>query len=200
MSMTAPRSVSNAGRAAGGRRVGPNPVHQATVQNRNNLQSRADSLREKEYVLQRQLDAADAKVRRLQDISPQYANLLRERDTLDERLKSYTAREQEALVNQEQAESSSENVRVISYATRPRKGSNMRLIMFLLASAGWGFTLFVLAMMKVFLDPKLYAGNQTGYGNAAPDMYANPYAPAVPNEAAGQPDVAVLGTVPSETH
>ena len=280
--------ATNAGRAAGGRRVGPNPVHQATLQNRNNLQSRADSLREKEYVLQRQLDAADAKVRRLQDISPQYANLLRERDTLDERLKSYTAREQEALVNQEQAESSSENVRVISYATRPRKGSNMRLIMFLLASAGWGFTLFVLAMMKVFLDPKLYAGNQTpgaatrsrraddtyarqnnyepvyaspsipegvpvpaaafaaapydtsqqgggaainpyagqayqagqsyedlayvdpygqqtmeyapaGYGNAAPDMYANPYAPAVPNEAAGQPDVAVLGTVPSET-
>lgn len=147
----------NSGRAAGGRRVGPNPVYQETLQTRNTLQSRADSLREKEFVLQRQLDAADAKVRRLQDISPQYANLLRERESLDERLKSYTAREQEALVNQEQAESSSENVQVISWATRPRKGSNMRLIMFVLAAAGWGFTLFVLAMMKVFLDPKLYA-------------------------------------------
>ena len=149
--------AGNSGRAAGGRRVGPNPVHQETLQTRNTLQSRADSLREKEFVLQRQLDAADAKVRRLQDISPQYANLLRERASLDERLKSYTAREQEALVNQEQAESSSENVQVISWATRPRKGSNMRLIMFVLAAAGWGFTLFVLAMMKVFLDPKLYA-------------------------------------------
>ena len=149
--------IANSGRAAGGRRVGPNPVYQETLQTRNTLQSRADSLREKEFVLQRQLDAADAKVRRLQDISPQYANLLRERDSLDERLKSYTAREQEALVNQEQAESSSENVQVISWATRPRKGSNMRLIMFVLAAAGWGFTLFVLAMMIVFLDPKLYA-------------------------------------------
>ena len=160
--------IANSGRAAGGRRVGPNPVYQETLQTRNTLQSRADSLREKEFVLQRQLDAADAKVRRLQDISPQYANLLRERDSLDERLKSYTAREQEALVNQEQAESSSENVQVISWATRPRKGSNMRLIMFVLAAAGWGFTLFVLAMMKVFLDPKLYAtsGSSPSQGQA----------------------------------
>ena len=152
--------ASNAGRAAGGRRVGPNPVYQSTLQNRNGLQSRADSLREKEYVLQSQLDAADAKVRRLQDISPTYASLLRDRDTLNQRLRSYTSKEQEALVNQEQAESSSENVRVISYATRPRKGRNMRLVMFALATVGWGFTLFVLAMMKVFLDPKLYATPQ----------------------------------------
>jgi uncharacterized protein involved in exopolysaccharide biosynthesis len=194
---------SNGGRAAGGRRVGPNPVYQTTIQNRNGLASRADSLREKEYVLQRQLDAADAKVRRLQDISPIYANLLRERDTLDERLKNYTAKEQEALVNQEQAESSSENVRVISYATRPRKGRNMRLVMFALATLGWGFTLFVLALMKVFLDPKLYAaptnpgfssdssraGRRTddGYGHMAPaqPVYEPPVIPeSVPKPAA----------------
>ena len=188
--------AGNAGRAAGGRRVGPNPVYQSTLQNRNGLQSRADSLREKEYVLQRQLDAADAKVRRLQDISPTYASLLRDRETLNQRLKSYTAKEQEALVNQEQAESSSENVRVISYATRPRKGRNMRLVMFALATLGWGFTLFVLAMMKVFLDPKLYASPQVSaasrgrtqngrrsndYGRETPDYaYSIPESVPVP--------------------
>lgn len=150
---------SGSGRTAGGRRIGPNPVFQTTLTTRNTLQSRADSLREKEFVLQRQLDAADGKVRRLQDISPVYAGLLRDRETLDERLKNYTAKEQEALVNQEQAESASENVQVIAWATRPRKGSNMRLIMFVLVAAGWGFTLFILAMMKVFLDPKLYASS-----------------------------------------
>lgn len=186
--------ASNAGRAAGGRRVGPNPVYQTTIQNRNGLQSRADSLREKEYVLQQQLDAADAKVRRLQDISPTYASLLRDRETLNERLKSYTSKEQEALVNQEQAESSSENVRVISYATRPRKGRNMRLVMFALATMGWGFTLFVLAMMRVFLDPKLYAAPQAAtltarvqggrrsddYGRSAPRDYSIPESVPVP--------------------
>jgi uncharacterized protein involved in exopolysaccharide biosynthesis len=193
--------TTNAGKAAGGRRVGPNPVFQSTLQNRNSLQSRADSLREKEYVLQRQLDAADAKVRRMQDISPTYANLLRERDTLDERLKNYTAKEQEALVNQEQAESSSENVRVISYATRPRKGRNMRLVMFALASAGWGFTLFILAMMKVFLDPKLYASapattTQGRYGrrevdNSGRQDFQQPaYAPPSIPESVPQPATA----------
>ncbi len=210
--------LSGSARAAGGRRVGPNPVYQETLQQRNTLQSTADSYREKEFVLQRQLDAADAKVRRLQDISPQYANLLRERDSLDERLQSYTAREQEALVNQEQAESSSENVRVISYATRPRKGSNMRLLMFVLASAGWGFTLFVLAMMKVFLDPKLYAGNaatapqpQARTGRRVDDnQYSAPsvveppsYAPQIPESVpvpaaafAASPVVAASSTPP----
>ena len=201
--------TTNAGKAAGGRRVGPNPVFQSTLQNRNSLQSRADSLREKEYVLQRQLDAADAKVRRMQDISPTYANLLRERDTLDERLKNYTAKEQEALVNQEQAESSSENVRVISYATRPRKGRNMRLVMFALATAGWGFTLFILAMMKVFLDPKLYASApattmQSRYGrreidNTGRQDYEQPYqqpvyAPPIIPESVPQPATAFAAT------
>lgn len=147
------------GEASGGRRVGPNPVFQSTLTRRNTLQSQADSYREKEFTLQRQLDAADNKVRRLQDLSPQYQNLLRERETLDARLKNYTTKEQEALVNQEQAESSSENVQVISWATRPRKGPNMRVIVFALASAGWGFTLFILALMKVFLNPALYASN-----------------------------------------
>lgn len=183
---------ANGGRASGGRRVGPNPVFQATLQNRNGLQSRADSLREKEYVLQRQLDAADTKVRRLQDISPTYASLLRDRETLDERLKNYTAKEQEALVNQAQAESSSENVRVISYATRPRKGSNMRLIMFVLVTLGWGFTLFILAMMRVFLDPKLYAtpmtnSGATRSGRRDDDGYARQVQPQTPYQPASEP-------------
>lgn len=192
------RSLVNSGngRTAGGRRVGPNPVFQTTLTTRNTLQSRADSLREKEFVLQRQLDAADGKVRRLQDISPVYAGLLRDRETLDERLKNYTAKEQEALVNQEQAESASENVQVIAWATRPRKGSNMRLIMFVLASVGWGFTLFILAMMKVFLDPKLYASSsrsasvvQNSNGRRGSDAPAPQYQPPAQVVPYAQPQI-----------
>jgi uncharacterized protein involved in exopolysaccharide biosynthesis len=201
--------ATQGGQASGGRRVGPNPVFQSTLTRRNTLQSQADSYREKEFTLQRQLDAADGKVRRLQDLSPQYQNLLRERETLDARLKNYTTKEQEALVNQEQAESSSENVQVISWATRPRKGPNMRLIIFALASAGWGFTLFILALMKVFLNPALYASNpspanrrsdrrQESYGHgdfqpqpaSAPQYYSPPIPESVPMPA------AAFGAVP----
>ena len=145
------------GRATGGRRVGPNPVHQALVTRRNTLKATADSYREKEFTLQNQLNSADSKVRRLTSLSPKYQNLLRERDTLSTRLKNYNAKEQEALVNQSQAEANAENIKVISYAKYPNKGRNMRLLMFALATVGWGFTLFMLALLKVFLDPKLYA-------------------------------------------
>ncbi len=145
------------GKAAGGRRVGPNPVQQALVTRRNNLAATADSLREREFTLQRQLNSADNKIQKLTSLSPKYQNLLRERETLSLRLRNYNAKEQEALVNQSQAEASSENIREIYRAIYPVKGRNMRLVMFALATIAWGGTLFMLALLRVFLDPKLYS-------------------------------------------
>ena len=145
------------GQATGGRRVGPNLTHQALVAQRNTFAATANSLRDKEYTLQQQLNSADAKVRRLTKLSPEYQNLLRERDTLNVRLSSYNAKEQESLVDAQQAEAKAENVKVISYAKYPNKGRNMRALMFLLATAGWGLTLFFIAAIRVFLDPRLYA-------------------------------------------
>ena len=196
--------TSNGGRAAGGRRVGPNPVFQELVTQRNTLQASADSYREKEFTLQRQLDGADSKVRRLMSLNPSYQNLLRERDTLSTRLDTYNSKEQEALINQEQAEANSENIRIISYAKYPIKGRNMRIVMFLLATVAWGFTLFMMALLKVFLDPKLYvtpgptnrvamAGAGAGYagiGGQVPEPvapatpWADPYMPAAEPAAA----------------
>ncbi len=148
---------ANGGQATGGRRVGPNTVYQALLTRRNTLQSTANSLREKEFALQRQLDSVDGKLARLTKLSPAYNDLLRERDTLTDRLKSYLTKEQEALISQSQAEASAENVREIARATFPVKGRNMRALAFVLAMMAWGFTLFMLALFRVFADPRLYA-------------------------------------------
>jgi uncharacterized protein involved in exopolysaccharide biosynthesis len=148
---------SYGGEARGGRRVGPNPTHQALMTQRNNLATTADSLREREFTLQKQLNSADGKVRRLTALSPEFQNLLRERETLKTRLDSYNAKEQEALVDAAQAADQAENVKVISYAKYPGKGRNMRLIMFLVACVAWGLILFFIAMIRVFLDPRLYS-------------------------------------------
>lgn len=152
------RSVQSGygGQASGGRRVGPNPVYQELATRRNTLQSSANSLREKEFTLQRQLDSADAKVRRLTKLYPEFQNLERERKILADRLNTYNAKEQEALINQRQAESNNENIREISRARYAVKGRNLRILMFALAVVGWGFTLFMVAMARVFLDPRLY--------------------------------------------
>jgi len=151
--------------------VGPNTVYQALLTRRNTLQATADSYREKEFTLQRQLDSADNKVRRLTSLSPDYASLLRQRDTLDARLKNYNAKEQEALVNQQeqealvnqqQAEATNENVKVIAWPKFPNKGANTRLYAAAGAMFAWGLTLFMLALLRVFLDPRLYAAPGPG--------------------------------------
>lgn len=153
----------------GGRRVGPNTVYQELETRRNILQSTADALREKEFTIQRQLDAADSKVRKLQSLSPRYADLLREEETLGERLKDYTSKEQEALINQQQAQANSENVRVIDRAAHARKGRNMKSLMRALMTLGWGVTLALIALMRVFLDPALYVGQQQVRGRRRVD-------------------------------
>ena len=183
--------AANGGQATGGRRVGPNTVHQALLTRRNTLQATANSLREKEFALQRQLDSVDAKLARLTGLSPAYNDLLRERDTLTDRLKTYLSKEQEALINQSQAEASAENVREISRATYPIKGRNMRALTFVLAMMAWGFTLFMLALFRVFADPRLYAtplGVRAGTLPQADTQQdfepipepVQPYAPATP--------------------
>ena len=177
---------ASSGAAIGGRRVGPNPVYQALLTRRNLLQSTADSYREKEFALQRQLNTADNKVRQLQRLAPEYQAMLREQTTLDQRHSAYTAKEQEALINQRQAGAESENVTILSRPVLPRKGKNMRAIMALLIIMGGWFTLFMVALLKVFLDPKLYSnsGGQRRRGSDnrssdrnsynAPPVYAAP--------------------------
>ena len=163
---------ANNGQATGGRRVGPNPVFQELLTRRNTLQATANSLREKEFTLQRQLNSVDGKLARLTQLSPAFNDLLRERDTLTNRLRTYLSKEQEALINQQQAEASAENVRVISNATYPIKGRNMRALAFFMAMVAWGFTLFMLALFRVFADPRLYA--VPGVRRAVPEPLAEP--------------------------
>jgi len=149
--------TSNGGEPIGGRETGPNPVYQALETRLNELRASADSLREREFSITRLLGDNDSKVKKLQTLSPQYNNLLRLRETLDLRLKGVNSKLQEAQVNQEQAEAANvENVKVIAYSTMPKKGRNMSKIMMALIMIGWGFTLFMLALLKVFLDPRLY--------------------------------------------
>jgi uncharacterized protein involved in exopolysaccharide biosynthesis len=153
------RSLHHAGngQVTGGRRVGPNPVYQDLMRSRNTMQASADSLREREVIVQRQLTDVDTKLRRMTALAPGYNDLLRERTTLNARLLTYLNKEQEALINQQQAEASSENVRVIAAATYPIRGRNMRMLAFVGAAAAWGFTLFMLALFRVFIDPRLYS-------------------------------------------
>ncbi len=195
---------ANGGNAIGGRRVGPNPTYQGLMVRRNTLQSQADSYREKEFTVQQLLNQADTKVRKLKRLEPQYNNLLRVRETWDLRLKGLSTKEQEALIKEDQARS--ENIKPISTAILARKGRNMKKIMIALIMLAWGFTLFMVALLRVFLDPKLYSDptrrspsrprRQTdyqdyGYSPTIPrGVPATPVQPYVPESVPMQPAAA----------
>ena len=140
----------------GGRRVGPNTVHQALMTQRNTYQAQADSFREQEATVQAQLNGAVGKVTRMRKLGPRYKNLVREKTSLEEQLKILKAKEQVALVNQQQQDAKSDNIKIITRPSSPRKGRNMKKIMFVLAAFGSIFTVFMLALLRVFLDPRLY--------------------------------------------
>lgn len=152
------RALQNSygGKASGGRRVGPNPTHQALTTRRNTLAATADSLREREFTQQRQLNSADGKIRKLTSLTPEYLNLLRERETLNARLTSYNAKEQESLIDAAQNEAKAENVKVISRAEYANKGRNTRMVMWALGTLGWAIVFGFFALIRVFLDPRLY--------------------------------------------
>ncbi len=174
---------SNSGNPVGGRRVGPNAVYQELLTRRNLLQSTADSLREKEFSLQRQVDSTIGKVAKLTQLGPTYETLLREKAALDQSLRGYKAKEQEAIINQEQVEADAENIDVISWPNLPRKGRNMAKIIPALISLGWLFTLLVAALLTVFLDPKLYSKPSAGYSRRNSDRKkrgANPSSDIAP--------------------
>jgi hypothetical protein len=184
---------TNGGKPVGGRRVGQNTVYQSLMTQRNTFQAQANGLREQEITLQNLLRGAVAKVKVLRQLDPQYQGLLREKASLEERLKGLNAKEQVALVNQQQQEDSSENIKIITSPKAPRKGRNMRKIIFVLAAIGSLFTVLMLGLLRVFLDPRIYGGGSSGRrtGSADPIPHQdNTYDPAVYPIADPVPDYA----------
>ncbi|MEE9346586.1 MAG: hypothetical protein V3U82_00220 [Robiginitomaculum sp.] len=153
--------ASAGGKAVGGRRVGPNTVYQALQTQRNTFQAQADSYREKEAVLQAQLNAVAGKTARIASLDPQYQNLLREKKTVETSLSALNLREQNAAIDAAQANEQAENVKTINEPGFARKGRNMKKIVQYGSILGAAATALMIGLLSVFLDPKSY-GAPTG--------------------------------------
>ncbi len=204
---------SYGGKPNGGRRVGPNPVYQALLTQRNTYQANADSLREQEIALQKQLIAVNAKVKRMRQLGPTYTNLVREKTIIEARLEGLQARETEALINEKQT-ASPDNIKFITRPSIPRKGRNMKKLLFALGLMASLFSVLMLALLRVFLDPRIYGpgpkarqtqgtdyGLDQGYYGDIPE--AVPYVPEaapLPSYMPGQMPAAYGEVQPYDQH
>ena len=111
----------------GAKRVGVNPVFQTLQTERNQLQAEAASLRARKGSLGGELAQVTARRQKLNDLQPQYDELLRQRDLLSANVKSFLQRQQESQAQQSLASTEGDgNVRVIERALPPPTGTSLR--------------------------------------------------------------------------
>ena len=136
----------------GAKRVGVNPVFQTLQTERNQLQAEAASLRARKAALTAELAQVTARRQKLNDLQPQYDDLLRQRELLSANVRSFLQRQQESQAQQSIAASQGDgNVRVIERALPPTTGSSLRKPVLALALAFAAFTALCAGLLRAFL-------------------------------------------------
>lgn len=214
------QSAANNGAPTGGRRVGPNPVHQQLKNQKITVEARANALRDKEAELVAQVKALDGRVRLYQRIAPEYDRLNQERTTATSLYDDVAAREATQALSERSK--TGDSVNIIDQAVRARKGPNMKKIVWALSIVGAAFTALMLGLLRAFLDPKLYGGTPSarrrrtsdyqepdyyndglGYGTEPEPVYKpapQPAAPAYQPAAAYQQAAPAQAAAPTSYH
>ncbi len=143
------------GQSAGTSRTGLNPVFQTLQTEQIQLNAEAASLRERLSALTAQLVQVTADRLKLASIEPQYAELLRQRDSLAGNLKSLTEKSEEDQAARSIAQKSNDNIRVVERASVPSKGKSLRKPVAILALLFAAFTALCVGVLRIFLRPGL---------------------------------------------
>jgi uncharacterized protein involved in exopolysaccharide biosynthesis len=142
------------GQAAGpgARRVGVNPVYQTLQTERNQLSAEVASLQSRKATLSAELNQVNARRQKLNDLQPQYDDLMRERDALSANVKTFTQREQEDQAQQSMsAQQGDGNVRVVQRAIVPTVGASLKKPVLLVTFAFAAFTALCTGLVAAFL-------------------------------------------------
>ena len=133
---------------SGTTRRGPNPVYQQIEQAAANLEAEAQSLALEGAELNRQLEQVEARLNRLNDLTPEWQELQRRKALLEANIQTFSAREIEARALSEIANQSADSVRVLEPARVPLEGSSLKLPIAALAFLFAGFTALMAGLAR----------------------------------------------------
>lgn len=142
-----------AGRAAGegARRFGLNPVHQTLQTEKLQLQAEAASLRERRAALKAQLDEVGNRRFAMTELEPEFAALSREKNALDQNLRTFVQREQESEAAQAIASKANDNIRIVARAVTPTQGSSLKRPIAALSLLLAALTALAVGLTRIFL-------------------------------------------------
>lgn len=132
---------------AGTTRRGPNPVYQQIEQAAANLEAEAQSLALQEAELKRQLSRVEARMQRLNELSPDWQELQRRKALMETNVQNFSVRELEEKALVEISGESADSVRVLEPARVPVKGSSLKAPVAALAFLLAGFTAFMVGLL-----------------------------------------------------
>ena len=135
---------------SGTTRRGPNPVYQTVEQSASTLQAEKQSLALQEAELDRQLAGIEARLRRLNDLAPEWQELQRRKALMERNVENFSVREVEERALSEISGQTADSVRVLEPARVPIKGKSLRMPVAALALLFAGFTALMAGLLRAF--------------------------------------------------
>ena len=135
----------------GARRVGANPVQQALVTEKHQLEAQGASLKGRKAMLASELAQVTARRQRLAALEPRYQDLVRQRDLLSNSVKAFSQREQDGKAAEALAEHGDDAVKVIERAYPSAKGVSLQKPVLILSLLFAAFTALCAGLLSAFL-------------------------------------------------
>jgi uncharacterized protein involved in exopolysaccharide biosynthesis len=139
----------------GAKRFGMNPVYQTLQTEKIQLTAEVAALRRSRDAMAGQIEQLTERRLKFAALEPQFQELSLDRDVLAANVRDFTVKQEQNRASQEIAARTNDNIRVVSRAVPPVKGSSLRkpaaILLFLFAA----FTALCVGLVRAFLRPGL---------------------------------------------
>ena len=146
----------------GARRVGINPVYQTVQADRLQAAAEVAALQQSSKVLAQQIDQVTERQLRLAQLEPQYQDLSRDRDVLQNNVRDFTVKEQQSQATAAIARQSNDNISIVQRATPPVQGKSLKRPVMVLALLFAAFTAVCVGLVRAFLRPGIPSAAAAG--------------------------------------
>jgi uncharacterized protein involved in exopolysaccharide biosynthesis len=137
------------------RRIGPNPTWQALEADRAAQTANIAALNGRLGALAAQMSEAEARIRRLDKLEPEYLRLKRDRDALESSAGTFATREQAERARAELASRSIDNISVYEAARAPTRGDATKRIIAIAAAVFGLISAVAVGLLRAWSVPSL---------------------------------------------
>jgi len=129
-------------------RRGPNPTYQALETSLNSLEAEGEALLAQQAEVQRQLTRVEANLQRFTQLEPEWNDLQRKRQALEDNVRLLTRAEQEEGTIKGITEDGTDSVSILEPAQVPLRGSSLRFPVAVLGLLFAGFTALMIGLLR----------------------------------------------------